>query len=84
MTAITMSTKGQVVIPKEIRDQVGLAAGDRVEVRVEGNAVVLERAPRVPAGEGWRRWRGLLRGAAVLDQLEREHCDEVARDERLP
>ncbi|MHB1261636.1 MAG: AbrB/MazE/SpoVT family DNA-binding domain-containing protein [Thermoplasmatota archaeon] len=39
MTAATLSTKGQVVIPKDIRTRLGLRAGDRVEFSIhEGHA----------------------------------------------
>lgn len=35
--------KGQVVIPKEIRDQAGLSEGAEVVVELRGNEVVLRR-----------------------------------------
>lgn len=39
MTASTVSTKGQVVIPKEVRQKLGLRSGDRVEFTMhEGHA----------------------------------------------
>lgn len=39
MTTSTLSTKGQVVIPKQVRQSLGLRAGDRVEFTVhEGHA----------------------------------------------
>jgi AbrB family looped-hinge helix DNA binding protein len=39
MTESTVSTKGQVVIPKDIRRSLGLRSGDRVEFTVhEGHA----------------------------------------------
>jgi AbrB family looped-hinge helix DNA binding protein len=43
--------KGQVTIPADIRERVGLAVGDYVEVREEGRRIVLtpqEIAPRHP------------------------------------
>lgn len=36
--------KGQAVIPKPIRDAVGIAPGDLLTFRVEGNKVVAEKA----------------------------------------
>lgn len=44
---VTVSSKGQVVIPKEIRDRHGLDAGTQLEVEDRGDAIVLRRA-----GEG--------------------------------
>ncbi len=44
----TMSTKGQVVIPQDIRALVGFHAGDRLEVRAHAGIVELrkQRDPR--------------------------------------
>ena len=45
VTASTLSTKGQVVIPKDIRQSLGLRAGDRVEFTVhEGHAHLTKQA----------------------------------------
>lgn len=42
MTRATVTTKGQVTIPKDIRDQLGLKAGDQVNfTRLRGGTVVM-------------------------------------------
>lgn len=42
MVATTrISSKGQVVIPKRLREELGLKPGDPMAVAVEGNALVL-------------------------------------------
>lgn len=43
-----VSSRGQVVIPKSIRDALQLTPGETLEVRVQGRSIVLEtpRAPR--------------------------------------
>jgi len=38
-----MSSKGQVVIPKRIRTQVGLEEGDRMTVEARENEIVLRK-----------------------------------------
>jgi antitoxin PrlF len=38
-----MTSKGQVTVPKAVRDALGLAEGDQVVFRVEGNRAVLAR-----------------------------------------
>ena len=76
----TITSKGQVTIPKQIRDALGLVPGARVEFTVgEGGQVVLQRAevsrkPRRDRFEAARgkaeiKWRTrdlmeLLRGAS--------------------
>lgn len=41
-----LTSKGQVTIPKPIRDELGLLPGIAVEFTVEGDTVVLRRATR--------------------------------------
>ena len=38
-----LSSRGQVVIPKEIRQQLGWEAGDHMAVEIRGEVVVLRR-----------------------------------------
>ena len=56
MEVVTISPKFQVVIPRAVRDSLGLAAGQKVQViAVDGR---IELIPVWPA----RKLRGLLRG----------------------
>ena len=41
MPISTMTSKGQLTIPKEVRDELRLHAGDRLEVTVEDGKVVM-------------------------------------------
>lgn len=43
--AARMSTKGQVTIPKAVREALGLHDGDAVVFRLEGGRAVLARTP---------------------------------------
>ncbi|MCL1978064.1 MAG: AbrB/MazE/SpoVT family DNA-binding domain-containing protein [Candidatus Bathyarchaeota archaeon] len=45
MASVTVTRHSQVTIPKEIREIVGIAEGDRVNMKVvEGNKIVIEKA----------------------------------------
>jgi len=44
MAASTLTSKGQMTLPKAIRDKLRLKPGDRFEVSVEGQAIVLSPA----------------------------------------
>jgi len=38
-----MSKKGQIVIPKEIREKFGIKPGDTVIFKIQGNKVIIEK-----------------------------------------
>jgi AbrB family looped-hinge helix DNA binding protein len=65
-----MSSKGQVTVPKAVRDALGIKEGDEVVFRVEGSHAVLARTPdflelagsiRVPAAKRNVAWDEVLR-----------------------
>lgn len=41
----TMTSKGQITVPKAVREQLDLEPGDQVLFRVAGNRAVLARTP---------------------------------------
>ena len=45
MSAVLISTKGQIVLPVAVRKALGLKPGMRVEVKMDGRGVRLTRAP---------------------------------------
>ena len=48
MTKTVVSKKGQVVIPKPIRDQLSLIPGTVLKVQIEGKLVILEPVQEPP------------------------------------
>jgi len=58
MPASTLTSKGQLTVPKVIRDRLGLHEGDRVEFRVTGEGQVVVEAATVDL----RDLRGILKG----------------------
>jgi AbrB family looped-hinge helix DNA binding protein len=73
-----VSAKGQVVIPKKIRDQLRLRPGDRLIVQVVGDGVLLRPERPELAGRLFGRYRGL----SLTAELEAEHRAELDRDSR--
>lgn len=68
--AARMSSKGQVTVPKAVRDALGIGEGDNVVFRVEGNRAVLARTPdflslagivNVPASRRNAAWDDVIR-----------------------
>ena len=69
MPEVTVSSKGQIVLPKDIRKTFGLKEGDRVRIEVEGDHLSIRRT-QMTVPPDWRRWRGYLAGTkAVEDHL---------------
>ncbi len=71
-----LSSKGQVVIPKPIREALGLQTGTTFRVRLEERNIVLEPVQTSPIAA----LCGKYPEADFLSELEREHRQEV-RDE---
>ena len=71
-----VSSRGQVALPKAVREQLGLEEGASLTVRVEGDEVILRKAP---AGS-WRQWEGRFKGLDLLGDLTRSRRKELARD----
>ena len=65
-----VGTKGQVVIPKSIRDRAGLQPGDEVDFELRDDEVVV-RAARTPAGLAGR-FDGSGMAARLLADRRRE------------
>ncbi|HYY32452.1 MAG TPA: AbrB/MazE/SpoVT family DNA-binding domain-containing protein [Gaiellaceae bacterium] len=68
--------KGQVVIPKRIRDELGIRVGERVTVAREGTEVRVRRILSLD------ELQGAFTGRGGTKDLEREHRDELRREER--
>ena len=69
--------RGQVTIPKEIRDRFGLAANSEVEFHVENGSIVLKKAPKRLNLE---KWKG--RRAESFRELGISSVDEYIEDIR--
>lgn len=66
MTSVTVSPKFQVVIPKKVRDRLGIRAGQRMVVVPIGQHIML--VPERPIQEA----RGSLRGMNISDYREEQ------------
>jgi antitoxin PrlF len=72
--AARLTTKGQITIPKAVREALGLTEGDTVLFRIEGQRAVLARTPdllelagavSVPAGRRGVAWDEVRRRTRV-------------------
>lgn len=73
-----LSSRGQVVIPEEIRKRLGLEAGAQFVVVGEGDTVVLKRI-RPPSLDDFDALISRARAAAAESGLSEEAIDEAIR-----
>jgi len=79
MAKATVSSKGQIAIPKAVRERLNLTAGTEVVLDVQGETLILKRLVR--EFPDWRTMRGMARGGESLTQaLVDEHAAELAHD----
>ncbi len=69
-----MSSKGQIAIPKNVRDALNLSEGTKLTVEVRGQYIVLSKEP------AWRKLQGaagrdLMSAFAAFKKQERERED---------
>jgi len=76
---VKTSAKGQVVIPADLREQIGLRAGAKVVVRLTGDgAVQIRPVPQDPIAAG----RGMFAsGVSLIEALKKERREDEAREQ---
>ncbi|HEX5593395.1 MAG TPA: AbrB/MazE/SpoVT family DNA-binding domain-containing protein [Solirubrobacterales bacterium] len=65
-----VGAKGQVVIPKELREQAGLGPGADVDFEAVGDGIVIRRAPRPSS------LRGRFDKSGMADRLLEDRRNE--------
>lgn len=85
MTETTLSVKGQIVIPHEVREILGLKAGQKFEVEVMSDGTILlipipnevVDAMKLPVAEKLER--------ALMEEREKdeERCEEMTKELKI-
>ena len=76
--AARVSSKGQVTVPKVVRDALGITEGDEVVFRVEGDRAILARTPAFLDLAGSIRVPAAKRNVAWDDVIRRTRADRAA------
>ena len=67
--AVKLSSKNQIVVPLAARKALGLKPGDKLEIVVKGNMIMM-----FPKPKSWEAAiRGIARGVYPKGYLEKEH-----------
>ena len=75
MENVTVSSKGQIAIPKAIRDALNLSEGTRLTLDVRGQEIVLLKDPAWRKLQGAAAGRELMSAFAAFKKQERERED---------
>jgi AbrB family looped-hinge helix DNA binding protein len=71
-----LSSKGQLVIPRSVRDALRLEAGTRFQVLVQNGKIVLEPLTQSPIEALYGKYAQV----DLLEDLETEHKQEIERE----
>jgi len=75
MEKVTVSSKGQVAIPKSVREALNLSEGIKLTLEVRGQEIVLSKEPVWKKLQAAGAGRSLMDGFATFKKEEREHED---------
>ncbi len=82
MLSVKVSTKHQIAVPSEARARLGIYAGDRLDVTVTDDAIVLTKRSSRPSdrlrGLGASIWKG-VDPVEYVRELRREWDDRAPR-----
>ena len=76
MSIVTVSKKGWVVIPKEVRERNGIKPGDKLVIIDYGRGISIFPASKDPI----RELRGILKGGPSILEEKRRELEEEERD----
>jgi antitoxin PrlF len=77
--AARLTSKGQITVPKLVRDALGIKEGDEVVFRIEGNRAVVARTPDFPSLAGSIRVPAHSRGGAWDDVLRATRANRATK-----
>ena len=82
MLSVKVSTKHQIAVPSEARRRLGIRAGDRLEVEISEDAIILRKRPARASdrlrGLGSDVWQG-VDPVEYVRELRREWDDRAPR-----
>jgi antitoxin PrlF len=79
MAIARITSKGQITVPKEVRDRLGVQPGDALEFRFEEDRLEVYPIPRRRLTD----YRGLFQVAKVIDFEQERAAARKARGRRL-
>jgi len=80
MEQVAISSKGQIAIPKHIREALNLRPGVRLNLEVRGHDIILSK------GSAWKKLEGAAcaRDGHLMEAFERFRKEEREREDARP
>jgi AbrB family looped-hinge helix DNA binding protein len=78
METVTVSSKGQIAIPKAVRDVLNLAEGAKLALEVRGQQIVLSKEP------AWKKLGGAAVGTDLIKRFASYKKQEREREDTRP
>ena len=69
---VKVSEKGQIVIPKKVRDKMGLDTGDELIVNLVDQKIMLRKKPKSFTDYMWNLHADAWKGAEAKDYVDKE------------
>ncbi len=77
MEQVATSSKGQIAIPKHVREALNLTPGARLNLEVRGHNIVLSK------GFAWKKLQGAARGN-LMEAFSKFRREEREREDSRP
>ncbi len=63
MSIVKVTRKGQITLPKEIRDKLSIREGDYLEITLQGDKIIIKKVEHPVPGEpvGEERYREIIK-----------------------
>lgn len=81
MSTTTMTSKGQVTIPKDVRERLRLRTGDKLCFQVEEDGSARIRPVSLRPADVFGMLSGRVRGAATLKQIDAGVAEALRKGE---
>lgn len=78
MEVVTVSSKGQIAIPKAVRDALNLCEGSKLTLDVRGQEIVLAKEP------AWKKLQGAAKGIDLMNAFAAFKNQEREREDSRP
>jgi len=79
---VLLSSKGQVVIPKRIRESLGLKKGSLIEIEAKKGIIYLKPLKGEEKISHWQDLRGLIKGRFSTEKFLKERTKERDKENR--